>query len=64
MKYLLILNDPTNVSERSYKGFGLAKSLSGQEGNQVRVFRMGDGVTRAVAGQPGRVWRWNKVALE
>lgn len=51
MKYLLILNDPAYGTERSYNGFRLAKSLAGQEGNQVRVFLMGDGVTCAMAGQ-------------
>lgn len=51
MKYLLILNDPAYGTERSYNGFRLARSLAGKEGNQVRVFLMGDGVTCATAGQ-------------
>ncbi|HLI56957.1 MAG TPA: DsrE family protein, partial [Actinomycetota bacterium] len=51
MNYLLILNDPAYGTERSYNGFRLARSLTGRDGNQVRVFLMGDGVTCAVAGQ-------------
>jgi uncharacterized protein involved in oxidation of intracellular sulfur len=51
MKYLLILNDPAYGIERGYNGLRLARSLAGQEGNQVRVFLMGDGVTCAAAGQ-------------
>ena len=51
MNYLLILNDPAYGTERSYNGFRLARSLAAQEGSQVRVFLMGDGVTCAIAGQ-------------
>jgi uncharacterized protein involved in oxidation of intracellular sulfur len=51
MNYLLILNDPAYGTERSYNGFRLAKGLAGQEGNQVRVFLMGDGVSCAIKGQ-------------
>ena len=51
MNYLLILNDPAYGTERSYNGFRLARSLAAQEGSQVRVFLMGDGVTCAMAGQ-------------
>jgi uncharacterized protein involved in oxidation of intracellular sulfur len=51
MKYLLILNDPAYGTERSYNGFRLARSLAGQDGNQVRVFLMGDAVTCAIRGQ-------------
>jgi|SRR5579859_1337508 len=51
MKYLLILNDPAYGTERSYNGFRLAKSLAGQDANQVRVFLMGDAVTCAVKDQ-------------
>ena len=51
MKYLLILNDPAYGTERSYNGFRLARSLASQEGNDVRVFLMGDAVTCAIKGQ-------------
>jgi len=51
MRYLLILNDPAYGTERSYNGFRLARSLTGQEGAEVRVFLMGDAVTCALAGQ-------------
>jgi uncharacterized protein involved in oxidation of intracellular sulfur len=51
MKYLLILNDPAYGTERSYNGLRLARSLVGQEGNQVRVFLMGDVVTCRITGQ-------------
>jgi uncharacterized protein involved in oxidation of intracellular sulfur len=51
MKYLLILNESAYGTERSYNGFRLAKSLAGREGNQVRLFLMGDAVSCAIAGQ-------------
>ena len=51
MKYLLILNDPAYGTERSYNGFRLAKSLAAHDGNEVRVFLIGDAVTCAMAGQ-------------
>jgi uncharacterized protein involved in oxidation of intracellular sulfur len=51
MKYLLILNDPAYGTERSYNGFRLGRSLAGRDGNQLRVFLMGDGVTCAIKGQ-------------
>ncbi len=51
MNFLLILNDPAYGTERSYNGFRLAKSLAALDGNQVRIFLMGDGVTCASSGQ-------------
>jgi len=51
MKTLFILNDPAYGTERSYNGFRLAFALSKREGEQVRVFLMGDGVTCAKSGQ-------------
>ena len=51
MRYLLILNDPAYGTERSYNGLRLARSLGEQDGNEVRVFLMGDAVTCAVRGQ-------------
>lgn len=51
MNTLLILNDGAYGSERSYNGFRLARSLALREGQEVRVFLMGDAVTCAIAGQ-------------
>jgi uncharacterized protein involved in oxidation of intracellular sulfur len=51
MKTLLILNDGPYGSERSYNGFRLALSLMKREGQEVRVFLMGDAVGCAVRGQ-------------
>jgi uncharacterized protein involved in oxidation of intracellular sulfur len=48
---LLILNDPPYGSERSYNGLRLAIALAKTEGQQVRVFLMGDAVACAKAGQ-------------
>jgi uncharacterized protein involved in oxidation of intracellular sulfur len=41
-KTLFILNDPPYGTERSYNGLRLAGSLSTREGEQVKVFLMGD----------------------
>ncbi len=51
MKTLLILNDAPYGSERSYNGLRLAMSLGKREGEDVRVFLMGDAVACAVRGQ-------------
>ena len=51
MKTLLILNDPPYGTERSYNGLRLAKALSKQPDQQVRVFLLGDAVVCAKAGQ-------------
>ena len=51
MKTLLILNDPPYGTERSYNGLRLAGALAKREGNDVRVFLIGDAVGCAVAGQ-------------
>lgn len=48
---LLILNDPPYGTERSYNGLRLAIALAKTEGQQVRVFLMGDAVACAKAGQ-------------
>ncbi len=50
-KTLFILNDPPYGTERSYNGLRLAGSLAKQEGQQVRVFLMGDAASCAKAGQ-------------
>ena len=47
MKTLFILNDGAYGSERSYNALRLALSLSKAEGQEVRVFLMGDAVSCA-----------------
>jgi uncharacterized protein involved in oxidation of intracellular sulfur len=51
MKILFILNDAPYGSERTYNGVRLAASLSKAEGEQVRLFLLGDSATCAKAGQ-------------
>lgn len=51
MKTLFILNDPAYGTERSYNGLRLAKALSKQGDQQIKLFLMGDAVTCAKAGQ-------------
>jgi len=51
MKYLFILNDPPYGTERSYNGLRLARTLSKHEGNEIRVFLLGDAALCAKAGQ-------------
>jgi uncharacterized protein involved in oxidation of intracellular sulfur len=48
---LFILNDGPYGTERSYNGLRLAKAVSKQPDQQVRVFLMGDAVACAKAGQ-------------
>jgi uncharacterized protein involved in oxidation of intracellular sulfur len=48
---LFILNDPPYGTERSYNGLRLAIALAKAEGQQVRVFLMGDAASCAKAGQ-------------
>ncbi len=50
-KTLLILNDPPYGTERSYNGLRLAGSLIKAEGQEVRVFLMGDAAACAKRGQ-------------
>ncbi len=47
MKTLFILNEPAYGNERSYNALRLALSLSKADGQEVRVFLMGDAVTCA-----------------
>ncbi|MDP3037304.1 MAG: DsrE family protein [Rhodocyclaceae bacterium] len=49
--HLFILNDPPYGTERSYNALRLAISLAKVEGEQVRVFLMGDAAACAKAGQ-------------
>jgi uncharacterized protein involved in oxidation of intracellular sulfur len=48
---LFILNDPPYGTERSYNGLRLARSLSAREGEEVKVFLMGDAASCAKSGQ-------------
>ncbi|MEW5994257.1 MAG: DsrE family protein [Candidatus Zixiibacteriota bacterium] len=50
-KTLFIFNDPPYGTERSYNGLRLAGSLAKQDGQQVRVFLLGDAASCAKAGQ-------------
>jgi uncharacterized protein involved in oxidation of intracellular sulfur len=50
-KTLLILNDPPYGTERSYNGLRLAGTLSRREGEQVKVFLIGDAASCAKAHQ-------------
>ena len=51
MKTLVILNDPPYGSERSYNALRLAGALAKREGQEVRVFLMGDAAACGKAGQ-------------
>ncbi|HXZ96483.1 MAG TPA: DsrE family protein [Burkholderiales bacterium] len=51
MKTLFILNDPPYGSERTYNALRLAGALAKAEGNEVRVFLMGDAVLAGKTGQ-------------
>ena len=51
MKTLFILNDAPYGSERSYNGLRLAGSLSKAEGEEVKLFLIGDAASCAKRGQ-------------
>src|SRR3989337_4040738 len=51
MKTLFILNDPPYGTERSYNGLRLAGALVKAEGEEVRMFRLGDAASGAKSGQ-------------
>jgi uncharacterized protein involved in oxidation of intracellular sulfur len=51
MKTLFILNDAPYGTERSYNGLRLAGSLSKAEGEEVKVFLIGDAASCAKTGQ-------------
>jgi len=51
VKTLFILNDPPYGSERSYNGLRLAGALAKRDGEEVRVFLMGDAAACGKAGQ-------------
>jgi len=50
-KTLFILNDPPYGTERSYNARRLAGSLARRQGEEVKVFLMGDAASCAKAGQ-------------
>ena len=50
-KTLFILNDPPYGTERSYNALRLAGSLSNVDGEQVRIFLIGEGAACAHAHQ-------------
>jgi uncharacterized protein involved in oxidation of intracellular sulfur len=51
MKTLFILNDPPYGTERSYNALRLAGSLAKRDGEQVRVFLIGDAAACAKRNQ-------------
>lgn len=51
MKTLFVVNDPPYGSERSYNALRLAIALAKRDGEEVRVFLMGDGASGARTGQ-------------
>lgn len=50
-KILFILNDPPYGTERSYNALRLAGTLCRTEGEEVRLFLLGDAASCAKAGQ-------------
>ncbi len=51
MKTLFLINDGPYGNERSYNALRLAGTLAGREGNEVKVFLIGDGSVCAKSGQ-------------
>ncbi len=51
MKTLFILNDGPYGSERPYNALRLAGTLTGRDGNEVKVFLIGDAASCAKSGQ-------------
>ena len=51
MKTLFILNDPPYGTERIYNGIRLAGALSKREGQEVKIFLIGDAAACAKSGQ-------------
>jgi len=50
-KTLFILNDPPYGTERSYNGLRLSGALATRDGEEVKVFLMGDAASCAKQGQ-------------
>ena len=51
MKTLFILNDPPYGTERSYNALRLAGALSSREGEEVKLFLIGDAASCGKSGQ-------------
>jgi uncharacterized protein involved in oxidation of intracellular sulfur len=51
MKILLIVNDPPYGTERAYNALRLATSLLKREGEEAKIFLIGDAASCAKAGQ-------------
>ncbi len=51
MKTLFILNDPPYGTERSYNALRLAGALTKREGEEVKIFLIGDAASCAKANQ-------------
>lgn len=51
MKALIVVNDGPYGTERAYNGLRLAVSLAKREGDEIKVFLIGDGVSCAKKGQ-------------
>ncbi len=51
MRILFILNEGPYGNERSYNALRLAGTLAGREGNEVKIFLIGDGSACAKSGQ-------------
>ena len=51
MKTLFILNDAPYGTERSYNGLRLAGSLSKREGQEIKIFLIGDAAVCSKKGQ-------------
>lgn len=51
MKTLFILNDPPYGTERSYNGLRLAGNLAKRDGEEVKIFFIGDAAACAKSGQ-------------
>ena len=51
MKYRFVLNDPPYGTERSYNALRLAGALGKAEGEELRLFLLGDAAACAKSGQ-------------
>jgi uncharacterized protein involved in oxidation of intracellular sulfur len=60
---LFILNDPAYGTERSYNGLRLAFALSKRDGERIRVFLIGDGMSCAKSGQKTPNGHYNLVLV-
>ena len=50
-KTLILLNDPPYGAERSYNGLRVGGTLSRRDGEEIRIFLMGDASACAKRGQ-------------